>query len=544
MNTGFNHEPAREESRQPQLIHFEDEHLLVVNKPPSLSTHSPNPYAGEGMFEWLRNRQPRWRALAIIHRLDKETSGLLVFAKTSLANRSLAEQFSSHSVRKKYVFLTDRLVKPDPFTALSAITRAGEKYLSRPLHAGGATAETRFQLLSSTNGRSMVEAQPITGRTHQIRVQASAAGFAILGDILYGGAPAKRLCLHALELNFHHPVTGAAMNFHAAVDFDYDPRLWLRTSLIGADSTDAYRIVHGAADGCPGWYVDRLGDFLLSQGTEWLTAGQKDLLMTWQEKLSLAGAYHKLLNRRVRATTLETASPRWVRGQAAPHRFVTRENGLEFELSFKEGYSSGLFLDQRENRRRLLVGYAGADFGSLADGRTGQEILNTFAYTCGYSVCAAKAGARVTSLDLSRKYLEWGKQNFVRNQIDPAAHEFIYGDVWDWLGRLRRKHRKFAAVILDPPIFSTSKIHGAFRIEKDYPALVASALPLLQSNGVLFASSSSSRVQPEEFLKSISSAIGASGRSIVQQHYVPQPPDFPISRLEPAYLKTVWIRVK
>jgi RluA family pseudouridine synthase len=253
MNTGFNHEPIRGEQPQPQLICFEDEHLLVVNKPPSMSTHSPNPYAGEGMFEWLRNRQPRWRPLAIIQRLDKETSGLLVFAKTSLANRSLTQQFSSHSVRKRYVFLTDRLVKPNRFTAISAITRAGEKYLSRPLHAGGDRAETRFHLLSSTNGRSVVEAHPVTGRTHQIRVQASTAGFPILGDTLYGGTPAKRLCLHAVELTFNHPVTGAAMNFHTPIDFDYDPRLWLRTALIGADSTDAYRIVHGAADGFPGW---------------------------------------------------------------------------------------------------------------------------------------------------------------------------------------------------------------------------------------------------------------------------------------------------
>ena len=81
-----------------------------------------------------------------------------------------------------------------------------------------------------------------------------------------------------------------------------------------------------------------------------------------------------------------------------------------------------------------------------------------FAYTCGFSVCAALAGARTTSLDLSRKWLAWGQRNFVLNGLDPAAHDFIYGDATDWLRRLGRKGRQFEAVLLDPPTFSTSKL--------------------------------------------------------------------------------------
>ena len=77
----------------PSLI-FEDDHLLVFNKPAGLNTHAPSPYAGEGLYDWLRHREPRWASLAIIHRLDKETSGLIVFSKTPIANRSLTEQFT------------------------------------------------------------------------------------------------------------------------------------------------------------------------------------------------------------------------------------------------------------------------------------------------------------------------------------------------------------------------------------------------------------------------------------------------------------------
>src|SRR6185503_3537307 len=98
------------QASQSKLILFEDAHLLVVNKPAGWNTHAPSPYAGEGIYDWLKNREARWASLAIIHRLDKETSGVMVFGKTPLANRSLTEQFTQRGVRKKYLLLTDRPV--------------------------------------------------------------------------------------------------------------------------------------------------------------------------------------------------------------------------------------------------------------------------------------------------------------------------------------------------------------------------------------------------------------------------------------------------
>src|SRR5882724_466983 len=122
---------------QQSLILFEDEHLLVVNKPAGMNTHAPSPFAGEGLYEWLKHREPRWSKLAIIHRLDKETSGVMVFGKTPLANRSLTAQFTQHTIRKSYRLITDRPVKFTQLTVASSLVRAGEKYFSRPLHAGG-----------------------------------------------------------------------------------------------------------------------------------------------------------------------------------------------------------------------------------------------------------------------------------------------------------------------------------------------------------------------------------------------------------------------
>src|SRR3954471_2643539 len=178
-----------------------------------MNTHAPSPYAGEGIYEWLKHREPRWATLAIIHRLDKETSGVLVFGKTTLANKSLTGQFTEHSIRKKYLLLTDREVKPGTLKVKSCLVRAGEKYLSRPEHAGGELAETHFQVISSEAGRTLVAAAPITGRTHQIRVHAAEHGFPILGDTLYGGRLEARVFLHASELKLKHPVTNEPMTF-------------------------------------------------------------------------------------------------------------------------------------------------------------------------------------------------------------------------------------------------------------------------------------------------------------------------------------------
>ncbi|HZI30773.1 MAG TPA: pseudouridine synthase [Candidatus Binatia bacterium] len=528
---------------------FEDDHLLAVHKPAGWNTHAPSPYAGEGVYDWLRHREPRWASLAIIHRLDKETSGIMVFGKTPLANKSLTEQFTQRRVLKKYLLFTERPVpQKKVFTVKTTLLRTGEKYASRP---GGEVAETKFtpivdaKFAVKSAGLKMVTAEPLTGRTHQIRVHAAESGFPILGDTLYGGTASSRVYLHAGEIAFTHPATNEPVKLFAPVDFDQEPRLALRSAIIEPDITNAFRLIHGASDGWPGWYVEKLGDFLLSQAEAPLNDKQAEELSRLAKKFASHGAYHKILSRQVRRSQTVEASPQLVQGEAAPNRFEICENGIRYELRFNEGYSVGLFLDQRDNRRRFLTGHIAADFPLLTsqnpDARP--EILNTFAYTCGFSVCAAKAGWQTTSLDLSKKYLEWGRRNFALNGLDPAAHDFIYGDAFDWLRRLAKKGRSFDAVVLDPPTFSQSKQTGVFRVEKNYGDLVNAALPVLKPEGVLLASTNAADWPPEKFLSSVTSAVRAAKRKIVNQHYVPQPPDFPVSRTEAAYLKTAWMRI-
>ncbi len=526
---------------RPPLILFEDDDLLVINKPAGMNTHAPAPFAGEGIFEWLRDRQPHWANLAIIQRLDKETSGVMTFAKSSLSNRSLTEQFSSHTVEKAYVLLTDRPVPRAEWRIESNLQREGDKYVSRPHGASGERAETVFRVRDHHEGRTLVEARPLTGRTHQIRAQAAAAGFPVLGDELYGGTAGPRIFLHSESLTLRHPATRQTVTFDAAADFEADGRTVLRSALLSPVETDTWRVLHGTADGWPGWYVDRFGNYLLSQSENELGREQRAFLESLAARLGTAGIYHKRLERDVGARAPRQVAPQYVSGTKAPSRFMVRENGLSFEVSFEEGYSVGLFLDQRDNRRRLLRNHIAGGFPVFAQGRA--SVLNTFAYTCAFSACAARSGAEAVSVDLSEKYLDWGKRNFAANDLEQARHEFLTGDVFDWLRRLSRKGRSFDLVILDPPTFSRSKHGGVFQAQMDYGRLVRAALPLLNRGGVLFASTNAAGWKPEEFVATVEASIGSGGRAIQQRHYATQPPDFRVSRSDPAYLKTLWLKV-
>jgi len=548
-----------DEIRTPELVLFEDEHLLVINKPPGINTHSPSPFSSEGIYEWLRNRDPKWESLVIHQRLDRETSGVLLFGKTREANQSLSKQFENRTVKKTYHLLTEGPSKDLPRVVKSSIGKvAGGKFDSTN-SSHGAAAETHFRKLGELNGRALIEAEPVTGRTHQIRIHARDSGFPILGDTTYGGSPYDRVCLHAYSLKLRHPKTNAALELVAPIQFSWNPNIWLRASLWGERNTNAWRLLHGASEDRPGWYVDRLGDFLLSQSENDLNPTQQEQVEHWLAEMNLKGAYHKTLDRRVRKTSPEHASPRHLCGKPARSRFDILENGVRYSMSFEEGYSVGLFLDQKDNRNRLLSGHvfpATSTKPKTPHCRTaspqpletrkqnvplsGKSVLNTFAYTCGFSVCAARAGATVTSLDLSKKYLDWGRDNFRLNNLDPEEHDFIYGDCFNWMKRLAKKGREFDLILLDPPTFSKSKESGTFKADRHYGRLIGDALKLLAPDGILFASTNCATLSPDSFLTTIRDAVEKSNRNIISEFYAPQPPDFPTSSAEQPYLKTVW----
>ena len=525
------------------LILQESAHLLVVVNTAGINTHAAGPHAGEGIYEWLKRREPRWADLAILQRLDKETSGVLLFSKTRRGNVSLNKQFTRRKLEKEYRLVVDCEPPAESWTARSFIHKGSGRFESRPRPGNGLEAETRFTVLSGGAGRWQLKAEPVTGRTHQIRLHAADHGVPIVGDALYGGTPFPRLCLHARALRLRDPGTQEFVEFLAEPDFEVPPGLALRRAFVDGTATTAFRCVHGAADGRPGWFVDCLGSHLLASRIGEAADEVPGWLELLADEVGAKGIYLRRLDRQVRGAEPEAVSPRRGWGEAVTGEFEVRENGLRYRLSFEEGYSVGLFLDQRDNRRRLLANWIGPGFPVRAGGMAGATVLNVFAYTCGFSVAAGAAGAVTTSLDLSRKYLDWGRRNFEANGIDPAGHDFIYGDAFEWMRRLAKKGHRYDVVMLDPPTFSQSKERGVFRAEADYAELVAHGARLVAPGGVLFASTNAARLEPERWLAQVREGLGGAGTSAKMELFVPQPPDFPTCREEPGYLKTVWVRV-
>jgi len=229
--------PRVEPEATPLEVLYEDEHLIVVNKPPGMLTH-PAPgqsqgtlvgallgYFGQGPVEAERVEEVR---PGIVHRLDKDTSGAIVVAKTELAQRKLSEAFKNRFVYKRYLALTEgvpRGLEKEERTLIAAIGR--HPVHRHKMHVGGVQprhAETDFRLLDYLEGEdvALVEARPHTGRTHQIRVHLKHLGAPILSDALYGRPhPAMpRHALHAYELRLPHPETGLFLTFVAPVPED------------------------------------------------------------------------------------------------------------------------------------------------------------------------------------------------------------------------------------------------------------------------------------------------------------------------------------
>lgn len=197
-------------------ILFEDESLLIVNKPSGFAVHGGSGIQS-GVIEALRDLRQELRFLELVHRLDRDTSGCLIVAKKRSALRNLHEQFRGNGIQKHYLALLAGKWQKKKLLVDKAlqknVSRGGERMVV--VSASGKAAETTFKRLQLFPAATLVEASPHTGRTHQIRVHAASMGHPIVGDARYGTADInkefrergfKRLFLHAQKLTFQHPV--------------------------------------------------------------------------------------------------------------------------------------------------------------------------------------------------------------------------------------------------------------------------------------------------------------------------------------------------
>jgi 23S rRNA (cytosine1962-C5)-methyltransferase len=186
---------------------------------------------------------------------------------------------------------------------------------------------------------------------------------------------------------------------------------------------------------------------------------------------------------------------------------------LKFGIDFGAGFSVGLFPDQRENR-------------SFVRQITPKRLLNCFAYTCSFSVSAACVGATTLNIDLSKKSLARGRENFVLNSLPTMGHRFIADDVMAVLPRLAGKGEKFDVIILDPPTFSRSPRGKTFHVEDDFEKLLVDSLELTERNGHVLVSTNCSTLREHALEVMARYGLKASRRAGTLRRS-PALPDFP-----------------
>jgi 23S rRNA pseudouridine1911/1915/1917 synthase len=209
---------------------FEDEFMIVVNKPPGLVVHpAPGHNTGTLVNALLHHCAGSLSGIGgverpgIVHRLDKDTSGVLVVAKSDRAHQKLAKAFHDRTVSKRYLAITARSPRLSSGTIEAAIARHTQERKRMAVAINGRKAVTRYRVLEAFKENALLECDLLTGRTHQIRVHLAHLGCPLLGDKLYGrfGAGAPRQMLHAWKLGLDHPKTGERMEFTAEMSPDF-----------------------------------------------------------------------------------------------------------------------------------------------------------------------------------------------------------------------------------------------------------------------------------------------------------------------------------
>ncbi len=209
--------PEPRPARAPFTIVHEDDDLLVIDKPAGVLTSTvpteKRPTALAMIRQYVQQTRPKVR-VGLVHRLDRDASGLLVFSLSATAFESLKTQFYDHSAGRVYAAVVDGAMNPPSGTIRSRLIEYADGSVHRTRQPGkGDEAVTHYQTIKTHAGRSLVRVTLETGRKHQIRAHFAERGFSIVGDSLYEGSPASRLMLAGIELHLNHPSTGQRAKF-------------------------------------------------------------------------------------------------------------------------------------------------------------------------------------------------------------------------------------------------------------------------------------------------------------------------------------------
>ncbi|PYJ58229.1 MAG: 23S rRNA (cytosine(2499)-C(5))-methyltransferase [Verrucomicrobia bacterium] len=302
------------------------------------------------------------------------------------------------------------------------------------------------------------------------------------------------------------------------------------------EQTTGYRCVNGESDGWPGLVLDRYDATLVLKlyTVAWLPR-LEEIVRVIRAGLKPERIVLRL-SRNIQATThtkFNLSDGEFLIGDRRDAWPTFLETGLRFEADVLRGQKTGFFLDQRENRRIVE---------SLARGR---DVLNVFSFSGGFSVYAARGGAKsVTDLDISAHALESAKRNFALNENQPTVarcrHETVQADAFEWLAG--NESKKFDLIILDPPSLARREAERAGAIQA-YGRLAQSGLAHLRPGGVLVAASCSAHVSAEEFFGALRLAAKKSRRKFTELQTTGHAPDHPATFPEVHYLKCIYLKL-
>ena len=511
------------------MIIHQDDNWLVVDKPSGLATHAGKP--GElGAVEWLELHLGL--KTHVVSRLDRGTSGILLLAMNAAASARAGEIHESDGATKIYEF----------YSSVDSLAGGPGETWTRDNELDGKPAVTRFHRLEKTPRGDLVRyrAEISRGRRHQIRRHAASSGVPVLGDEEYGGADFPRLMLHCAEVRWPEiddPLRAPAPATFVSLASGKESAFAVCRDRRGTwpmAVTDAFRVVHRDEIGGLPAAVDVFGGWF---NATWFdeTSSEEKLTRLLHPVLDEVAAAHGCRggvirthwrNPHQRALVVETR----IIGKAPPDFFTVSEHGLKYEISLTKTQHAGLFLDQRDTRRRLALAAAG------------KRLANLFAYTCSFSVAAVAAEAEVAfSVDTAKAGLNTGKTNFTLNGLAEGGRgKFIQEDARKWLRRQERRRderpgefRPLDLVVCDPPVFASARDGGKFSLETEWPRLAGQASGLLGPDGIAV------------FANNHRSGNHAFYRRALEEQFTEvtdlRPPmDFPVFPKRPHHVRTFW----
>jgi 23S rRNA (cytosine1962-C5)-methyltransferase len=304
-----------------------------------------------------------------------------------------------------------------------------------------------------------------------------------------------------------------------------------RERFFNSPDTNAFRVVNGEGDGLGGLTIDYFdGYYLITWYSKGIYHFREHIINALKELAPFKAIYQK---KRFAISGKYIEEDDFVEGERGTFPIVVKENGVNFAVYLNESAMVGVFLDQRDVRKRIRDAYA-----------EGKNVLNTFSYTGAFSVFAAVGGAvKTTSVDLANRSLPKTIEQFRLNGLDDDAQDIIVEDVFRYFKYAVKKQLLFDMVILDPPSFARSK-KMVFSAEKDYKNLLKEAIAITEDEGVIVASTNASSFNMTKFKSFIDQAFKETNRNYQLVEEFSLPKDFKTIKEFPEgnYLKVVFIK--